>query len=199
MERSTVFLDPWGDLKIAAADRDKRRRTLVVSSSVMRLASPIWRIMFDPQGSFREIRGSAEEVEFPDDDADALLILLRIVHLGWRLVPESVSSETLVDLARLCDKYDMIRFVRPWLAGWQSRPLAIMAANEDRLFVAWTFGDYASFVTNVKRLVLSCNTDDAGRRLTRGEKVIKLDFTPGLVGMRNYLDSRPQPGLKLPD
>lgn len=180
MQSPIVYLDPWGDLKIVAADRDKRLKTLVVSSSVMRLASPVWRVMFDPHGSFREAEESAKEIEFPDDDADALLILLRIVHLGWRLVPESISSENLADLAVLCDKYDMIRFVRPWLARWQSRPLAIMSAHEDRLFIAWTFGDYASFVTNTKRLVLSCNTDDAGR-LTRGEKVIELDFAPGLV------------------
>lgn len=180
-QSSTVYLDPWGDLKIIAQDRDQQSKTLVVSSSVMRLASPVWRVMLHPMGPFREAQESSKEIDFPDDDADALAILLRIAHLGWRQVPGTISFDNLADLAVLCDKYDMIHFVRPWLAKWQSRPLAIVPGPEEWLLIAWTFGDYPSFVTNAKKLVLSCNTDEAGR-LTRGGKVVELDFAPGLVG-----------------
>ena len=178
---SIIHLDPWGDLKIIARDRQEQAKTLIVSSNVMRLASPVWRVMFDPQGHFKEAKESSQEVRFPDDDADALSILLRIVHLGWRQVPRSVSFETLADLAVLCDKYDMIHFVRPWLPSWHTRPLAVVPGHEECIFIAWTFGDYASFVTHAEQLVLSSNTDDAGR-LTRGQRLIELDFAPGLVG-----------------
>lgn len=184
-QSSTVYFDPWGDLKIIAEGRDQRPKTFIVSSSVMRLASPIWRVMLDPQGRFREAKESSEEIVFPNDDADALSILLSIAHLGWHQIPESISFETLADLAVLCDKYDMIHFVRPWLPRWQSRPLATIAGHEECVFIAWTFGDYVSFVTHAKQLVLSCSTDDAGR-LTRGKKVIELDFAPGLVGKPTY-------------
>ncbi len=180
-QSSTVYLDPWGDLKIIAEDRNQEPKTLVVSSTVMRLASPVWRVMFDPNGRFREAQEAQKEVFFPDDDADALVILLRIAHLAWREVPETISFDNLAALAVLCDKYDMIHFVRPWLAKWQSRPLAIVRGPEERLFIAWTFGDYMSFVHNVKKLIVSCNTDDAGK-MTRGGKLIELDFAPGLVG-----------------
>lgn len=180
---STVSLDPWGDLKIIATDRDQQPKTFVASSSVMRLASSVWRVMFDPQGRFREAQGSQEEIPLPDDDADALLIVLRIAHLAWREVPESISFDNLADLAVLCDKYDVIHLVRPWLARWQSRPrlLETSPGHEERLFIAWTFGDYISFVTHAKNLVLSCKTDDTGR-LTCGGKAVALGFAPGLVG-----------------
>lgn len=124
----TVNLVDDGDLRIhvtLSSERNKRLRrsdlpiayqqTLLVSSAVMRIASPVWRTMLDPQGHFMESQRSLihGEIEFPEDDPDALLCVLRIAHLQFRKVPDTLDYEELVDLAIICDKYDTVAIVRP--------------------------------------------------------------------------------------
>lgn len=101
---TTIYLDSLGDLRLLVKDSDDRWRTLIVSSSAMCLASPVWRAMLDPKSHFKE--AEKQEVEFPDDDLDALLIILRVAHLKFRELPESLSFKELVNLAVVCDKYD---------------------------------------------------------------------------------------------
>ena len=124
----TVNLVDDGDLRIhvtCSSERKKRLRgsdlpivyqqTLLVSSAVMRIASPVWRTMFDPQGHFMESQRSSTpgEIDFPEDDPDALLCVLRIAHLQFRKIPETLDYAELLDLAIICDKYDTVAIVRP--------------------------------------------------------------------------------------
>ncbi len=124
----TVNLVDDGDLRIhviRSSERNERLRgsdpplvdqeTLVVSSAVMRIASPVWRTMFDPQGHFMESQRSFThgEMDFPEDDPDALLCVLRIAHLQFRKVPETLDYAELLNLAIICDKYDTVAIVRP--------------------------------------------------------------------------------------
>lgn len=78
---SNIYLDTWGDLETIARDREKQPNSLVVSSSIMRLPSPVCRFMFDPQGYFREDKGPSKMTQFPNDDAYNLSTLLRAVHV----------------------------------------------------------------------------------------------------------------------
>ena len=124
----TVNLVDDGDLKIhvtCSSERKNRLRgsdlplvdqeTLVVSSAVMRMASPVWRTMFDPQGHFMESQRSFThgEMDFPEDDPDALLCVLRIAHLQFRRLPKTLNYAQLLNLAIICDKYDTVAIVRP--------------------------------------------------------------------------------------
>ena len=124
----TVNLVDDGDLRIhviRSSERNEHLRgsdpslvdqeTLVVSSAVMRIASPVWRTMFDPQGHFMESQRSFThgEMDFPEDDPDALLCVLRIAHLQFRKVPETLDYAELLNLAIICDKYDTVAIVRP--------------------------------------------------------------------------------------
>ena len=54
-------------------------KTYIVSSAVMSLATPVWKILLDPEAQCKE--ATAEEAYLLDDDPDMLLILLRISHL----------------------------------------------------------------------------------------------------------------------
>ena len=97
-DQPCTVLDPSGDLRLSTATQD-----FVVSSKAMCLASPVWRAMFDPQG--RWAKQSSGVFDLPDDDAHALLLLLRIAHLQFSDLPDAlVIYRHLLQLAVLCDK-----------------------------------------------------------------------------------------------
>ncbi len=131
-----VNLVDHGDLRIhlnCSSERKKRLRgsdvplvyqeTFVVSSAVMRIASPVWKTMFDPQGHFMDSQRSFThgEMDFPEDNADALLCVLRIAHLQFRRIPETLDYAELLNLAIICDKYDTVAIVRPVSSSFDFR------------------------------------------------------------------------------
>lgn len=71
--------------------------------------------MFDPQGPFMDTQRSLThgEMELPEDDADALLYVLRIAHLQFRRIPATLEFVDLLNVAIICDKYDTVEIVRP--------------------------------------------------------------------------------------
>jgi len=54
-----------------------------------------------------------EELDFTDDPADALLILLRIAHFQFTTIPTSRPLNALSVVAIVCDQYDCIFLVQP--------------------------------------------------------------------------------------
>lgn len=192
---ATVYLDPSGDLGLSvdyeALEGEKiRTKTFVVSTSVMCLASPVWRAMFDPQGHWAK-QSSHKEFYLLDDDPDALVIILRIAHLQfWHLPLEPLDYTQLVQIAVLCDKYDTVELVRPFLPKWQKDFGELEAASasngysgsEAYLFVAWTFG-YSTLFKNVTRaLILNTTTDEEGHLLNDRGEVIDVVMPPDSVG-----------------
>ena len=127
-DTTTIYLVEDGDLRLnvtCSREREKGQtssdssavyqKTFVVSSAVMRIASPVWKTMFDPQGPFMDTQRSFShgEMDLPEDDADALLCVLRIAHLQFRSIPETLDYAQLFNLAIICDKYDTVAVVRP--------------------------------------------------------------------------------------
>jgi len=80
-----------------------------VSSKHLVLASQVFRVMLE--GSFLEGRKSdAQElkrVPLPDDDADAMLLLLSIVHGLTRRVPRRIKNHLFLNVVILIDKYQL--------------------------------------------------------------------------------------------
>lgn len=62
-----------------------------------------------------------EEINFADDPAEALLILLNITHFRFTDVPTTIPEALLSDIAILCDKYDCVHLVKPWASQWLVR------------------------------------------------------------------------------
>ena len=178
---TTIYLDSLGDLRLLVKDSGDQWRTLVVSSSAMCLASPVWRAMLDPKSHFRE--AERQEVEFPDDNLDALLIVLRVAHLKFREVPISVSFDGLVSLAVVCDKYNTVGVVRHWLPQWLGPwyKESCSPGYEEWLSIVWTTGDSATFRTTTKHLIESCSIDNAGR-LCHGGKPFAVSIVPDIIG-----------------
>lgn len=129
--------------------------TFHVNSQVLSQASPVWRAMFEP-GRWKE--AFTKTVLLPEDDGEALLILLQICHGRFEDIPEVLSAATLHEIAILCDKYDCITLTRPWLKKWLigwTQQLDITArykAND--LCIAWQFGLSQAFADIEWRL---CN------------------------------------------
>lgn len=107
----TLLLENEGSSGIIAS-------TFLVSAKAMSLASPVWRTMLDPEGPWRKQSSSWGSLRLMDDEPGALLILLDIAHLAFHEVPGTPSFEKLVQLSVLCDKYDTVPLVRPWVARW---------------------------------------------------------------------------------
>ncbi|KAH8730366.1 hypothetical protein GQ44DRAFT_700203 [Phaeosphaeriaceae sp. PMI808] len=162
-----------------------------VSRSVMVLASPVWRAMLEgPQWT----ESTAAEIPFLDDDVDAMLIVLRIAHLLFKELPrkEELPLEDLLHLAIVCDKYDLVGLVRPFLDlySWAEvhRPnfKKKTNCNHSWLFVAWTFGYTDSFeslmIYMVKEMILE--SDDV--IIVNGTKLLSIDLPPeALEGLVN--------------
>ena len=160
-EKGFISLHEDGGRTIMVGEKDDGQRIYKVSPTAMAMASPIWKAMFNPVSGFRESNPDTV-VEFPGDDPDVMLILLRIAHLQFSEVPKSITFACLAELAVLCDKYDTVSLVQPFIENWMSpwTLLCLESGYEDWLFIAWTFGCQQIFDRLAESLVLSTSAGD---------------------------------------
>lgn len=160
-DNSCVSLYSNADRIVIVGAREDCRRLYKVSSLAMSMASPVWKAMFDPTNGFRESNPDAP-VEFPEDDPDIMLIILKIIHFKFDDLPPLISFDWLVELAVFCDKYDTVSIVRPFIPNWTSHwtQFCLEPGYEHWLSVAWTFGCQEIFSTLAASLVLSTGSDN---------------------------------------
>ena len=175
-----------GDLRlhIRREDDNTLLKGFVVSSGALRLASSVWSRMLDPHGHFLESGG--EEMWLTDDDPTAFLILMRVAHLQFKQIEAAISYETLLALAKICDKYDTVTLIRPWVDRWLE-PYASQAPKksyqgfEGLAFIAWTLGKPELFWDVANSLVANITFDCNGNMMHQGELVGSI-MPPGLLG-----------------
>lgn len=147
-ENTTTTLDPEGDIILEiSSSQDEEKTSLLVSSKVLSLASPVFAKMLGPnfeEGSRKASASAPAIVRLPEDNAAAMDILCRAIHYQIDDFSEPVTSTELKNLAVLCDKYDCVRALKPWTTLW------FTAALED----------YPSKDSCVKLLVAACALDD---------------------------------------
>ena len=141
--------------------------------------------MFSPQGGFLEANTSdgSREVRFAEDDPSALLLVLRIAHLQFRQIPATLNYKQLLNLALVCDKYDTVELVRPWLPRWEKplRQFAFEPNQEEWLFIAWTFGDTEIYKELASTIVSDSTTDEVGQCFRSG-RLLGNNMPPGAIG-----------------
>lgn len=157
-EKSPFHFD-GGDVRAKATFNDETV-TFKVSSHALSFASPVWkRLMFPPypqitESSSHESKKSKAveafpdiELDFTEDNTDALLILLQIAHLQFSNIPKTLPYETLLGVAILCDQYDCRRLVKPWVKDWTSEGWkeSQLPDHGGWLFIAWYFGRQKTF------------------------------------------------------
>jgi hypothetical protein len=192
VEHPTICLHDFGDVTLLIGP-DEDPQPVLVSISTLRLASPVWKAMFET----RWVESEASEIPLPDDDVDAMLLVLRIAHLRFHELPKTLEYKALFNLAVVCDKYDLVHLVRPFLDLWSwAKPYFYTAGQSNSfdpswLFVAWTFGYTESFRSLAKHISLEATLNydpvtlvpDRNQVLMpTGGVVLEREMPPGIIG-----------------
>ncbi|QGI70886.1 hypothetical protein CEK26_003220 [Fusarium fujikuroi] len=133
-----------------------------VSSRHLSLVSPVFRAMLESR--FKESRPNDQglyELQASEWDAEALVILLDIIHGHHREVPKRISVETLSHIAIIVDYYGCHEIMELVFAAWVSYlgpPEEFVKQDPMRwLFISWVFRQESLFTTATKMLLLYDN------------------------------------------
>ncbi|CZR64694.1 uncharacterized protein PAC_14593 [Phialocephala subalpina] len=175
---TSFFTFEGGDIKVIATFKGQR---IVgkVNSQCMVAASPVWKkFIFPPwlslsqppsqqsdvEGIFDGIGGmqitstplpEPQKIDCSEDDGHALLVLLRIAHFRFEGVPTSLTTDTMLNVALLCEQYLCRNLVLPWTSKWLTNATtrSTFGWPEPWLYIAHTFGD-AKLLEHVARKVV---------------------------------------------
>ena len=91
-----------------------------VSSKHLRLASAIFGPMPQPSPQKNPELHLTDhaELQLPDDNPAALLILLNAIHGKWRQVPHTIDLPILLEISILVDKYELLEIAEVLLDRW---------------------------------------------------------------------------------
>lgn len=110
------MFDPRNQLDLQVNDRSDPEPLRHSTPSDCSTYDEQYTLTFSPQGN--TTKAPVEKVNFTEDDGEALLILLRIAHLQFDKVPATITYNTFLHLSILCDQYDCVCLVGPWLPRW---------------------------------------------------------------------------------
>lgn len=187
-----VILDS-GDVRMVV-HYSNQSLTLLGSSQALSLASPVWKKILNPPfpklvsegGGHDDIQD--KQIDFSEDNGEALLLLLHIAHLQLSKVPSTQEGlDTILALTILCDKYDCAGLIKPWLLLWvggdstnfkyNDKPV-----NEEWLFIAWVFGRKNTFQSVATKLVSTVKINEEGENLNETGEVLPSQMPPGIIG-----------------
>lgn len=190
---SPVILDS-GDVRLLVS-YSNQSLALLGSSQVLSLASPVWNKTLNPpfpklvskEGGNNNIQD--KQIDFSEDDTEALLLLLRIVHLQFNKIPSRLEFDTILNVAILCDKYDCVGVVKPWLPLWlvNEDTQCDKPGYEEWLFIAWVFGREKLFQSLATQLLLGMKTNGEGESLASTGEILSSQMPPDIIGRFSIL------------
>ena len=146
---------------VVQLQRKETTTECIVSSHILKRASPIFNAMLskDRFQEGTELSQSNEKSELYtlklcDDDAPAMLEILKALHYRSHQVSRVVSVLDLVAIAELSEKYDLYEALYPWTQLWMPRVshLAYQPGFEHWLLIAWAFREREVF-SQLSRMV----------------------------------------------
>ncbi|KAJ4219381.1 hypothetical protein FSOLCH5_012246 [Fusarium solani] len=115
-------LYPNGDAILVVHHRTKPSMKCLVSSTILRVASPYFESLFG--SNFKEgaavRQGECPEITLQEDDPEAMEIILSILHFKYSEKFSSLKPALLAAVARQSDKYSCNVALRPWISTWLS-------------------------------------------------------------------------------
>ncbi|KAI9882231.1 MAG: hypothetical protein M1823_006025 [Watsoniomyces obsoletus] len=150
---------------------------VLVSSKHLSLASPVFKAML--RGSFREsvkLANTKEvEVRLPDDDADIMLLMLKVIHHHWRSASRSIDFVTIKNVALMVDKYAVKETAAAGFYIWLNvleppEPKSFDSTVAAWLFIYWT----AIRPLGFRRLTRLAERESRGRLMQEGEEQFPL-------------------------
>lgn len=129
---------------------------LLLSSSVFEamLSSPSPRQLTVER--YRSADGEVRDyLRIFDDDPEVLLLFLRVIHMQYDKVPESLSMDQLIQLADFCGKYDCVKVFDAWRAQWLEPWWKSACSMEQApwLKVAVVFGEPGNFASLTQAII----------------------------------------------
>ncbi|KAK2040183.1 hypothetical protein LZ31DRAFT_587318 [Colletotrichum somersetense] len=199
-EEEEVRVDPDGDLVLRAGQQTGLpERSFRVCANALRRSSQVWKKMLF--GPFKESKPAFGTwlVHLPDDDPDALEIVLNIIHANFPLVPAEPGLAELYEIFQMANKYDMVPALKPWANAWLdvAEGCAATAATDGEsiaalTYVAWELGQVELHRKMMKELLLYSSIDKDGRMVT-ADGVVLDDFDPiGPPGVLGFLRRQQQ-------
>ncbi|KAL8824013.1 MAG: hypothetical protein Q9191_005363 [Dirinaria sp. TL-2023a] len=142
--------DPCGDVVLTIGPEEDQR-CIKVSSTVLSLASPVFKVIISPP--FLEGQAYSSEnprkIDLPEDDANAMTWLCHGLHCVNLSTDDNVPIELLEQLALLVDKYDCASSIAAWTQIWlrQWGELVYVDAERywDLMSIALAFDDHSAF------------------------------------------------------
>lgn len=140
-----------------------------VSSRHLALASRVFRAMFD--GKFRESlkpgRSQLIPLPLPDDNLDAMLLLLAIIHGLTRRVPRKVNEKMYLEVVILVDKYDFHQVAEVFMDMWFGA-LGVPSPDVSSpdlaswIYICWVLGkrDTCQDLTKIAQYERTCRFED---------------------------------------
>ncbi|KAK8243363.1 hypothetical protein IWZ00DRAFT_491286 [Phyllosticta capitalensis] len=159
----------WGrisDLRLLVNEKTPEGpvpKVFAVSSHAISMACDAWYSMLN--GGFKEAQqqsSAVREVALPEDDTEALTVLLDIAHLRFDRVPLQLEFELLLKITVLTDKYAATRLVKPWAYRWIERCEYYAGCKAQWLWVAWELGHVGIFADIVRTLVMTVSVGPEG-------------------------------------
>lgn len=149
-----------------------------VSSAHLALASPVFKAMVDRSSATIDL--SSRSKSGFSQYAEALLILLDVIHGHHKSVPKAMSLELLIELWRLIDSHQCHEAVEMYVDHWVASVIdkdkikeSSLKTNMSRLYISWVFGKGEYFD------LLACNI----LKSTAGSIQTDLPFQARILGM----------------
>lgn len=184
-----------GDLRIQVTYSHQTLTWSGLSSSLAQV-SPVWEEMLNPpfpkltskEGGVDDDEKREKKIDLSEEYGEALLILLRIAHCQFSMLPSDLEFETILEMAILCNKYDCVGLVHSWLELWlvNEERECVDPGHEDWLFIAWVFGREKVFQTLARKLLREMKIGDNGEGLTATGDSFPILMPPGIIGMLLY-------------
>jgi hypothetical protein len=132
-----------------------------VCAGSLAVASPTWRKAI----SQTRLRATAQQMRvckilrLPDDNPDALRIILQVIHYKFDALPDTISCETLFYTVMLCQKHGIQRLLKPfwnkWMKGVAASPALEPKSFVQQVMIAYTLDDLDLYTKTVKDFLCS--------------------------------------------
>lgn len=149
------------------------------------LRFPEWISFQQRAGHDEHAQARARKIlDLTEDDADSVLLLLRIAHLQFDKVPLKLPFNSLLKIAELCDYYNCTNLVQPWRSLWLADGAveSKKPGQEHWLTIAWIFGEDKIFNELAEKVVREVRINDKPECLTNEGEIFALSLPLGIVG-----------------
>lgn len=169
-----ITLDSHYDLTIIVGTPKHKngQKAFRVNKGSMRHASDVWTKMLTGEW----VESKTTEIEFPDDSWKPFHMVLKIAHLQFDELPDSLPFEDLQQLATLTDKYNLAKAVRVavdrgrWLHKYKHDCMVWPSSLETHHFATMTsiFQYDSDLLFIISKLAVEVKVDAIGKCLYHG-------------------------------